>query len=52
MSNCDFVAGRSLIDLGASRLALHAPALGAASRRFCSGPADYAAVLASTLNVQ
>jgi hypothetical protein len=31
MSNCDFVAGRSLIDLVAARLALHAPALGAAS---------------------
>jgi putative tryptophan/tyrosine transport system substrate-binding protein len=27
MSNCDFVAGRSLIDLVASRLALRAPAL-------------------------
>src|SRR6201997_2293716 len=31
MSNCDFVAGRSLIDLVASRLALRAPALRAAS---------------------
>src|SRR5262249_13708857 len=31
MSNCDFVAGRSLIDLPASRLALRAPALRAAS---------------------
>ena len=31
MSNCDFVAGRSLIDLVASRLALRAPALGAAT---------------------
>jgi hypothetical protein len=31
MSNCDFVAGRSLIDLLASRLALRAPALGAAT---------------------
>jgi hypothetical protein len=31
MSNCDFVAGRSLIDLVASRLALRAPALSAAS---------------------
>src|SRR5215510_6672561 len=31
MSNCDFVAGRSLIDLVASRLALRAPALCAAS---------------------
>ena len=31
MSNCDFVAGRSLIDLLASRLALRAPALRAAS---------------------
>jgi hypothetical protein len=29
MSNFDFVAGRSLIDLIASRLALRAPALGA-----------------------
>jgi hypothetical protein len=27
MSNCDLVAGRSLIDLAASRLALRAPAL-------------------------
>src|SRR5262249_13800444 len=27
MSNCHLVAGRSLIDLGASRLALRAPAL-------------------------
>jgi hypothetical protein len=31
MSNCDFVAGRSLIALVAPRPALHAPALGAAS---------------------
>ena len=31
MSNCDFVAGRSLIALVASRLALRAPALRAAS---------------------
>src|SRR5436305_1763269 len=31
MSNCDFVAGRSLIDLVASRLALRAPALRAAT---------------------
>ena len=31
MSNCDFVAGRSLIDLLASRLALRAPALRAAT---------------------
>ena len=31
MSNCDFVAGRSLIDLVRSRLALCAPALSAAS---------------------
>jgi hypothetical protein len=31
MSNCDFVAGGSLIDLAASRLALRAPALRAAT---------------------
>src|SRR6516225_7659915 len=31
MSNCHFVAGRSLIDLIASRLALRAPALRAAT---------------------
>jgi hypothetical protein len=31
MSNCDFVAGGSLIDLAASRLALRAPALRAAA---------------------
>jgi hypothetical protein len=31
MSNCDFVAGRSLTDLAASRLALRAPALRAAT---------------------
>ena len=31
MSNCDFVAGGSLIDLVASRLALRAPALRAAT---------------------
>src|SRR5262245_47142491 len=31
MSNCDLVAGRSLIDLAASRLALRAPALRAAT---------------------
>ena len=31
MSNCDFVTGRSLIDLAASRLALRAPALRAAT---------------------
>jgi hypothetical protein len=31
MSNCDSVAGRSLIDLVTSGLALRAPALGAAS---------------------
>src|SRR5215208_6787766 len=31
MSNCDVVAGRSLIDLAASRLALRAPALRAAT---------------------
>jgi hypothetical protein len=31
MSNCHLVAGRSLIDLTASRLALRAPALRAAT---------------------
>jgi hypothetical protein len=31
MSNCDFVAGRSLIALVTPKPALHAPALGAAS---------------------
>ena len=31
MSNCDLVAARSLIDLAASRLALRAPALRAAT---------------------
>ena len=31
MSNCDFMAGKSLIDLAASRLALRAPALRAAA---------------------
>jgi hypothetical protein len=31
MSNCDFVAAKSLIDLAASRLALRAPALRAAT---------------------
>jgi hypothetical protein len=31
MSNCDFVAAKSLIDLVASRLALRAPALRAAT---------------------
>ena len=31
MSNCDFMAGKSLIDLAASRLALRAPALRAAT---------------------
>jgi hypothetical protein len=31
MSNCDFVAGRSLIALAASRLALRTPALRAAT---------------------
>src|ERR1035438_1429866 len=31
MSNCDFVAGGSLIDLATSRLALRAPALRAAT---------------------
>jgi hypothetical protein len=33
MSNCDFVAGRSLIALAASRLALRAPALRAPALR-------------------
>jgi putative ABC transport system substrate-binding protein len=32
VSNCDFVAVKSLIDLAASRLALHAPALRAAQQ--------------------
>jgi hypothetical protein len=31
MSNCDFVAAKSLIDLAASKLALRAPALRAAT---------------------
>jgi putative tryptophan/tyrosine transport system substrate-binding protein len=40
MSNCDFVAGRSLIDLVASRLALRAPAGGLISYG-ASFPEDY-----------